>query len=137
MKDERGHIDFLQVFGEVGLGERLDAVVAGLVPAQHALQPERITQALGNFRAFPVGAIERNREVLQELRPVIVPFIAFLRLPRPPMATPVVSDAAVSAVGKEDHLVFPGIGAQRPAVAEDHRLSLPPVLSILAVINRP
>jgi hypothetical protein len=53
------------------------------------------------------------------------------------MATPVVSDAAVSTVGKEDHLIFPGIGAQTPAVAEDHRLSLPPVLSILAVINRP
>src|SRR5262249_40507843 len=37
-------------------------------------------------------------------------------------ATPVIGDAAVSAVAEEEPLIVPGIGAERPTVAEDHRL---------------
>jgi hypothetical protein len=46
------------------------------------------------------------------------------------MPSAIVCDAAVSVGSQEDHLVFPRIGAQRPAVTEDQRLSLAPVLVI-------
>jgi len=38
------------------------------------------------------------------------------------MTSPVMSDAAVTARCQEEHLIFKGICAERPAVAEDHGL---------------
>ena len=70
VKDQRGHVEFLEIFGEVGFGERFDAVVDGFVSGHHALQPEGIAQALRDFRAGPVGAVEGRAEVLAELRAV-------------------------------------------------------------------
>ena len=46
------------------------------------------------------------------------------------MAAAVMGDAAVSVGAQKQHLVFPGVRAQRPAMAEDHGLSAAPVLVI-------
>src|ERR1022692_1786561 len=69
--DDQGRdVDLLEVFGEVGLGEGLDAVVRALHADAHAHQPERVAQALGHGVAGPVGAVEGRAEVLVELGPV-------------------------------------------------------------------
>jgi len=54
------------------------------------------------------------------------------------MASAVMGDAAVPSGAQKEHLVFPGIRAQRPAVAEHHGLSAPPVLvvDLRAVLGR-
>src|SRR5262249_2819243 len=41
-----------------------------------------------------------------------------------------VGDAAVAARGQKEHLVFPGVRGERPAVTEDHRLPTAPVLVV-------
>src|SRR5271154_5455857 len=46
------------------------------------------------------------------------------------MTSPVVGDAAVAAGGQKEHLVLKRVRAQRPAVAEDHRLPCPPVVIV-------
>src|SRR5207302_9761552 len=53
------------------VGEGLDAVEGGFVSGQHPLEPERIAQALRDLRAWPVGAVERCAEILEELRAVV------------------------------------------------------------------
>src|ERR1039457_6686374 len=69
--DDQGRdVDLLEVFGEVGLGEGIDAVVRALHADAHAHQPERVAQALGHGVAGPVGAVEGRAEVLVELGPV-------------------------------------------------------------------
>ena len=45
--DERRHVDDLQILGEVGFREGLDAVVVGLGAAHHALPPPVLDDALG------------------------------------------------------------------------------------------
>jgi hypothetical protein len=68
---------------------------------------------------------------------VRVHFVAVPGLARAPVTTPIVGDAAVPPRGEKHHLVFPGIRAQRPSVAEDHRLSPAPVLEVdLRVVFR-
>ena len=44
--------------------------VRGIVSAEHALEPERIPQALRDFCARTVKAVERSAEIPKELRPV-------------------------------------------------------------------
>src|SRR5471030_1217610 len=46
------------------------------------------------------------------------------------MAAAVMRDAAVPVGAKRNHLVFPRVGAEWPAMAEDHGLSASPVLVI-------
>src|SRR6516165_4197069 len=46
------------------------------------------------------------------------------------MAAAIMGDAAVAAGSQEEHLVFEGIGAERPSVAEDHGLSGAPIVEI-------
>src|SRR5262249_18413186 len=65
-----------------------------------------------------------------EIVGVCVHLIAVPRLTRPAVTAAIVSDTAVSARGQKNHLVFPCVRAQRPAVAENHGLSLSPVLLI-------
>src|SRR5262249_48086266 len=48
----------------------------------------------------------------------------------PAVPATVVGDAAVAATAEEQHLVLPGVGAQRPAVTEDDGLSRAPVLVV-------
>ena len=169
----------------------------------HALQPERIAHALRHLRAGPVGAVERDRQILEELRAIGqhagahgvecldrratrirrrlqhqrrhgadqhrfgdalravaadvtrdlaaagrmadvdgvlqiqcfhergeivgigVHVVAVPRLTGSAVAAAIVRDAAVAVEAEEDHLVFPGVGAERPAVAEDDGLSAP------------
>src|SRR5205809_2132032 len=65
--DQGRNIDLLQVLGEIGLGEGLDALVGVLETGLHAPEPELIQRALGDFGTRAVGAIERTRQVLVEL----------------------------------------------------------------------
>src|SRR5262245_16696457 len=46
------------------------------------------------------------------------------------MAAPIMGDATVPARGQKEHLVLEGIGAERPAVTEDDRLPVAPILVV-------
>ena len=46
------------------------------------------------------------------------------------MPAPVVGDATISTLGQKNHLIFPGISAKRPAMAENDWLSLSSVLVV-------
>jgi hypothetical protein len=46
------------------------------------------------------------------------------------MTAAVVSNAAITFRGEEEHLVLEGIGAERPPVTEDHGLPSTPILVI-------
>src|SRR5882762_6495622 len=59
-----------------------------------------------------------------------VHLVATPGLARSPVTAAIVRDTAISVEAKKHHLVFPGVRAQRPAVAEDHGLSAAPVLVI-------
>src|ERR1700722_7592414 len=71
MHDEGWDIDLLQVFGEVGFRERLDAVVGALDATLHRLEPEVLAHALGDRRSRPVVAEEWEGEVLVKLRTIL------------------------------------------------------------------
>ena len=64
-------------------------------------------------------------KVLDQLEEVVGPgihaAIPFPRLTRATVATPIMSHNSVAPVSKEDHLVFPIVRAERPAVAEYDR----------------
>ena len=215
VQDQGGDVDLLEVFGEIRFGEGLDAVVGGLQPAHHPLQPEGIAQALRDFRVWPVGAVEGHAQVLEKLRAVRmhaganvvegfhgqaagiggrlqhdgrhgadehglgdtlravasdvardfaaaggvahvnrlaqielldqfrdvggvgVHLVAFPGLAGAAVAAPVMRHAAVTAIGEEHHLIFPGVRAERPAVAENHRLPFAPifVINLSAVLD--
>jgi hypothetical protein len=46
------------------------------------------------------------------------------------MPTAIMGDTAVAMGSEKYHLVFKSVGAERPAVAEDHRLSRAPIFVI-------
>jgi hypothetical protein len=56
--------------------------------------------------------------------------IAVPRLTGPAVSAAVIGDAAVAVAGQEEHLVFERVGGERPAVAEDDRLTLAPILVV-------
>ncbi|MCW3059206.1 MAG: putative bromoperoxidase [Capsulimonas sp.] len=64
-------IELLQVLGEVGFGELLDAIQHALDPGLHALEPERIDRSLVGCGALTVEAVEWDGKVLEELRAVV------------------------------------------------------------------
>ena len=69
--DERGDVDHLQVLGEVGLREGLDAVVMRLRTAHHPLAPPILDHALGHLCTWTVVAVERTAcEIKVELRAI-------------------------------------------------------------------
>ena len=70
-------------------------------------------------RVLQIERFDQRREVVG----VGVHFVAVPRLARPAVAAAIMRDAAIAARGQKEHLVFPGVRAQRPAVAEDHGLS--------------
>src|SRR5262249_50064810 len=77
------------------------------------------------------GALQVER--LDERRKVVgirVQVVAIPGLARAAVATPIVRDAAVAARGEEEHLVFERLCAERPAVAEDDRLTGSPVVVV-------
>src|SRR5215470_13348061 len=47
-----------------------------------------------------------------------------------PVTPPVMCDAAVTSLGQEKHLVLECVRAQRPAMTENNRLSLAPILVV-------
>src|SRR5660397_177228 len=71
MNDQRRHVEFLEVFGEIRFGERLDTVESVLVTGPHPLEPERVHHALRDLGTGPVGPEKRAAgEILVELRAV-------------------------------------------------------------------
>src|ERR1019366_826278 len=56
--------------------------------------------------------------------------VAIRGLARPAVTTAVMRNGAITMRGQEDHLIFPGIRAQRPAMTEDHGLSRAPILVV-------
>ena len=72
-------------------------------------------------------------ELLDELSQVVrvgVHVVSLPRLARPAVAASVVGDAAIPLRRQKEHLVLEGVARERPAVAEDDRLSGAPVLVI-------
>jgi hypothetical protein len=63
-----------------------------------------------------------------EIVGVMVHIVAVPRLTGTAMAAEVMTDAAIAVAGEEEHLVLESIRRQRPAMAEDDRPSLAPVL---------
>src|SRR6266851_4829108 len=70
LHDERRYVKLLQVLGLIRLGECLDAEVCGREAGHHALQPERLAHPFRDLRARAVVAVERQAEILPELRAV-------------------------------------------------------------------
>jgi hypothetical protein len=80
----------------------------------------------------PVGVADQDRVVqvqgLDELGEVVgvgVEVVAVPGLAGPAAAAAVVGDAPVATGRDEEHLVVPGVGGERPAVAEHHRRPSP------------
>src|SRR5262249_41629986 len=72
-------------------------------------------------------------ELLDELGEVVrvgIEVVAVPGLAGTAMAAAIMGDAAVAARSEEKHLVLEGVRAERPAVAEDNRLSRAPVIEI-------
>src|SRR5262245_5197366 len=70
VQHERRHVEFLEVRGEIGLGERLDALIGCRRSGLHAPEPEVVEEALGDVGARPVGSIECYSKILVVLRAV-------------------------------------------------------------------
>ena len=70
VKDQGWNVKPLQVFRQIRLGERLDAIVGSFMTGQHPLHPEKISQTLRDLGSRPVGAVERGAEILEELRAI-------------------------------------------------------------------
>ena len=62
--DQGGNVEPLQVFGEIGLGEGLDAIEGGFESDLHRPQPEHVTNALRDPGTRPVGAVEGGADLL-------------------------------------------------------------------------
>ena len=84
-----------------------------------------------------VAQIERLGE-RREIVGVGIHLIAVPWLAGSTVTAAVVRDTAVAVEAQKHHLVFPGVRAQRPAVAEDHGSSTAPVLVVepRAVLGR-
>ncbi len=59
---------------------------------------------------------------------IMIHVVSIARLGGPSVAAPVMGDDAIAVIEEEHHLRVPVIGAQRPAVAENNRLTRAPVL---------
>src|SRR5215472_7231471 len=70
VQDQSRDIELMEVLGEIGLGEGLDAVVGVVQPGLHAPQPELVQHALGDLGTRPVSTIELHGKLFVELRPV-------------------------------------------------------------------
>src|SRR5947209_4933320 len=68
--DQGWNVELLQIFGEIRLGEDLDAVEGAFETDLHRPQPERVPNALRHLGTRPVGAVEGCAKVLIELRAI-------------------------------------------------------------------
>ena len=64
-------IELLQVVVELGLREGLDAFIQVLEAALHAQEEELVQETLRDLSPRAIGAVERDRELLVELRTII------------------------------------------------------------------
>src|ERR1039458_1064431 len=78
------------------------------------------------YRALEVELFHESREVVG----VGIHVVAGPGLARAAVAATVMGNRAIAMRSQEQHLTFPAIRAERPAVAEHHRLSRAPVLVI-------
>ena len=106
---------------EHGLGHAGGAVAADV--ARDLAAAGRVADVHG------VAEIER-RDERREVVGVGVHLVAVPRLARAAVTAPVVRDAAVAVAREEHHLRVPGVGGERPAVAEDDGLAGAPVLVV-------
>src|SRR5262249_50310399 len=67
VQDQGRDIELLEVLGEIGLGEGLDALVGVLEPGLHAPEPELIERALSNLGPRSLAALQRNRNAPLQL----------------------------------------------------------------------
>src|SRR2546421_10970708 len=77
-------------------------------------------------RIFQIESLSKLGEIVG----VGVHMVAAPWLTRTSMAAPVVRYATISVRSQEEHLIFESIRCQRPAMAEDNRLTSAPVLVI-------
>ena len=73
-----------------------------------------------------VQRLDQRRQIVG----IGVHVVAAPRLAGSPVPAPIVGDGAEAVRGHEEHLRFPAVGVQRPAVAEDDRLPGAPVLVV-------
>jgi len=77
------------------------------------------------------GAVQAERfDELRQIVGVRVHVVAVPWLARTAVAATIVGDAAIAVERQVDHLVFPRIGVERPAMAEDDGWSGAPVLVV-------
>src|SRR5262249_60087145 len=69
---------------------------------------------------------------------IVVHVVAVRNLARASMAATVDTDHAIAMVDEEQHLGIPVVGAERPAMMEDNRLAVAPVLvkNLDAILGR-
>src|SRR5262245_49101561 len=74
----------------------------------------------------------------REVVGIRVHLVAAPRLARPAVPAAIMRDAPIAPGGQEEHLVLPGVRAERPPVAEDDGLPRAPVLvvDLRAVLRR-
>ena len=71
MHNQSWDVDPLEILGEIGLGEGLDAFISVLEARLHAPKPELFQYATGDLGPRPVGTIKRSCQILVELRAVV------------------------------------------------------------------
>ena len=76
-----------------------------------------------------VAKIERSHQ-LGEIIGVGVQVLSSPRLTRSSMTSAIVRDAPIAASGKKYHLIFEGVGVERPPMAEHDWLTGAPILVI-------
>ena len=72
VENQRWDVELLEILSEIGFGEGFDGVVTGFNSGDHALEPERIAQALRDFAAGTVGAVEWGAQIFPELRTIFL-----------------------------------------------------------------
>ncbi len=70
MQDQRRHVDRLQIVGMIALGERLNGGEDARDTGLHTLQPERVKDGLRHLRVWPIRAVIRHAQVLEEPRAI-------------------------------------------------------------------
>jgi len=111
---QRGHRPYQDRLGEAGGAVATD-VAGHLATASGMAHQHRVVQ---------IERLEERRQVVG----VGVHVVALPGLAGAAMAAPIMGDGAIAVGGHVEHLVVPGVGIERPAVAEDDGLACAPVL---------
>src|SRR5882724_6183397 len=142
----------LRAVGEGGGAELIEGLDRGAAGIGGRLEHERRNRADQHGLGHPLGAVATDVpgdlstpgrmpdvngvlqvELLDQGRKVVgvgIHVVAAPRLARAAVPPAIMRDTAVSPLGEKQHLVFPGVRAQRPPVAEHNRLAGSPVLVV-------